>query len=104
LIRVGATSVDSIDSETSIASMMVARSSGCFVSTDGRASAADSTSSVRMNATAGTCRRQPRPFGAIVLSRSTLVNFMAYARRCSVRQTYTAASSNTGTAASNHTG
>jgi hypothetical protein len=86
-IRVGRTSSASIDSDTSIASMTVARSSGSFLSTDGRAIAAPRISSESSSAAAETCRRQPRPFGAMARSRLTLVNRIAYVRRRNCRHT-----------------
>jgi hypothetical protein len=76
-----------MDSDTSMASMMVARSSGCSVSTEGRAMAVPRAARLSRNAPAAACRRQPRPFGARARSRSTLVNFIAYERRRNWRHT-----------------
>ena len=73
-IRVGDTSSARIDSDTSMATITVARSSGCLASIDGRASAEARVSRHSRNAPAARCRRYPRPLGAKVRSRSTLVN------------------------------
>jgi hypothetical protein len=76
-----------MDSDTSMASITVARSSGCSRSTDGRAIAVPSVARLSSSAPAAACRRQPSPLGARVRSRSTLVNFIAYERRRNWRHT-----------------
>ena len=55
--RVGATSSERIDRDTSMAIITVARSSGCRASIDGRASAQASVSRQSRNAPAARCRR-----------------------------------------------
>jgi hypothetical protein len=86
-MRLGATSVASIDSDTSMASMMVARSRGSLVSTDGRARPATRTSSASRKALAAKWRRGPMPRGASTRSMSTLVKRIAKCLRRSWRHT-----------------
>ena len=77
----GSTSVDCIDSDTSITSRTVARLRGTFASACGPASAIVSTASDRTSAAAGTCRYQPGRLGATVSSSSRLVNSTVSRRR-----------------------
>ena len=55
--RVGDTSSERIDNDTSIAIITVARSSGCLASIEGRASAEARVSRHSRNAPAARCRR-----------------------------------------------
>ena len=66
---------------------IVARSSGCRISTEGFAIAVVSTSRQSRNAEAATCRRQPGAFGARDLSSATLVKRTANVLRCSCTHT-----------------
>ena len=59
--RSGATSVASIDGDTSTATMTVARSRGTRTSSVGRAKPTTSSASMARNRPAGTCRRQAGP-------------------------------------------
>ena len=74
VIRDGRTSVASIDSETSIASMTVARSRGTLTAADGWATPTDSTVSPTSSSAKVRCRRQPGRRGATLPSNSTLLN------------------------------
>ena len=62
--RFGATSVASIERETSIATMTVARSWGTRMSISGRAVATARVTRARTKAAAGACRRHPGRSGA----------------------------------------
>ena len=87
-IRLGCTSSDIIDSDTSSATITVARSSGSLASVEGRAIANASTSRASSRATAGACRRTlPMPPGATARRSSTLENRTATDRRRRWRQT-----------------
>ena len=85
--RLGATSVASMDSETSMASITVARFRGSLVSAVGPASATvSSTRPTRINAI-GTCRQRPGRRGATFSSSSRLANrrVCRRVRRCAIR-------------------
>jgi hypothetical protein len=71
--RSGSMSVACIDSDTSMASTMVARSSGSFTSVAGLAMPTESVSRHSTNALAATCRRQPGLLGAMDCSSAMLV-------------------------------
>jgi hypothetical protein len=86
-MRDGWTSVACMDSETSIASMIVARSSGSLWSIEGRAMPNASVARAIRNTPAAAWRRAPMPLGTRLRSRSTLVNLTANARRRSWRHT-----------------
>ena len=79
--RVGATSVASIEADTSMTSMIVAASWG--TRTEWTGSAIDTTRAARARATAaaGTWRRHPGRAGATSASRATLVKRTAAWRR-----------------------
>ncbi len=72
--RSGATSVDSMDSETSMASMTVARLRGTFVLAVGPASATTSSNSAAVITANGTCRTRLGRFGATFSRSSRLAN------------------------------
>jgi hypothetical protein len=80
-IRVGATSVASIDSETSMAITMVARSRGTLICLAGWAKAVTMKPRARRNAVAGTCRRHPGRLGAMESRRARLVKRTAHVLR-----------------------
>jgi len=63
-MRLGGTSVAFMEGETSIATMMVARSWGTRTAVAGRAQAATMTIRARMKKRAGMWRRQPGRLGA----------------------------------------
>jgi hypothetical protein len=72
--RVGATSVASIDSDTSTAITTVARSRGTRTSVLGTASDATRTAIARASSPKATCRRQPGRLGTSEPSSATFVN------------------------------
>ena len=72
--RVGATSSASIDSDVSMAMMIVARSRGTLCVRAGLAKAAIEALRQSSASRAGTWRRQPGRFGATLSSSSRLVN------------------------------
>jgi hypothetical protein len=73
-MRVGATSVASIDSDTSMAMTMVACSRGTRTGRDGLAKAMAKMVRAMRKATAGTWRRQAGRRGAMRSRRARLVN------------------------------
>src|SRR5581483_3140987 len=102
--RVGFTSSASIDSDTSMATMTVARSRGIFSSCVGRANATTINAMATRNAPAAACRRQPGFLGATWSSSATFVNRTAYCWRRRCNTTYIAASATTATRNHNRMG
>src|SRR5918999_5129165 len=79
--RLGATSLAFIDSDTSMATMIVARSRGTFTDEAGRAHPMIIPMTAPRNSSAATCRRHPGCLGATCASRSRLVNRTVYVHR-----------------------
>jgi hypothetical protein len=77
-MRVGETSVACIESDTSMATMIVARSRGTRVTRVGLATATTRLARASRSAAAGTCRRQPGRAGATLSSSARLVKRTAY--------------------------
>ncbi len=73
-MRVGSTSVASIDSDTSMAIITVARSRGTLTAAAGRATPTDSTLSPISSSAKVRCRRHPGRRGATLPSSATLLN------------------------------
>lgn len=71
--RSGATSVASIEADTSNATMIVARSLGTWTSAVGLAKPTTSSTSIASSAAAGACLRQPGLLGATLSRRSRLL-------------------------------
>ncbi len=86
-MRVGATSVASMESDTSMAITMVARSRGTLIGLAGWAKAVTMNPRARRKAVAGTCRRQPGRLGAMESRRARLVKRTAYVLRRPCRRT-----------------
>src|SRR3954447_5129168 len=86
--RDGLTSVASIDPETSVASMIDARSTGTATVFCGLAAATISTASARAKAAMGACRRQPGRRGATDASNAGAANAVAARRRSRCARTY----------------
>ncbi len=74
LSRVGATSVESIDSDTSIANITVARLRGTLCRAVGPANATVSPTRATRNNPVGTCRAHPCRFGATRSSNPRFAN------------------------------
>ena len=72
--RNGATSIASIEPDTSIARMIVASSRGTATIAEGRARPMTSAAIAARYSAGGTWRRQAGVFGTRLASRSTLVN------------------------------
>ena len=84
--RSGSTSVACIDSDTSIASITVARSRGTRTPAVGLATPSDSTVSATSSSAKVRCRRQPGRRGATLASSSTLLNRATYACAAQLQQ------------------
>ncbi len=79
--RSGSTSAASIDSDTSMATITVARSRGTRTTLVGWANPTDSTIRATRVTALATCRRQPERFGTTDSSRSADARRAAYTRR-----------------------
>ena len=86
-MRVGATSVASMERDTSMAMTMVARSRGTLTGRAGWAKAVTMKPRASRKAVAGTWRRHPGRLGAIESSRARLVKRTAYVLRRPCRRT-----------------
>jgi hypothetical protein len=86
-IRVGDTSSAIMDSETSMARMIVARSWGSSTSTAGRVMPPTSTASAMTRRPAGRWRRQPGTFGTSFARSEALANLTAIRLRANWAQT-----------------
>jgi hypothetical protein len=87
VIRFGATSSDTIDSETSITSITTARLRGMRTASVGPAIAVVSSASAAISSAAGTCRHRVDRLGATRSSTSMLANRITRLRRarCTTR-------------------